>query len=128
VAGIASARAALSFANSLTDHMVLSRARPVVWGTLDDGSASVSVSYAGVKLAVDSSVFDGRWKAVLPPQPPTLSDSGSNLTVTTPHGSSATLQDVLMGMVIAASGQSNMQVRFAPHACFVLAPHACFAP
>ena len=86
-----------------TDHMVLQRDLPVpVWGTAASGE-ELTVEFAGqsVKATADE---QGAWKAELAPL--AASAEPRDLVVT---GSNAiTLQDVVVGDVWLASGQSNM--------------------
>jgi len=88
----------------LSSHMVLQRDRPIhVWGWAEPGE-KVTVAFAGVSRdAVGNSL--GSWSVYLPPAaaggPYQLSVSGSNQIV---------LEDVLVGDVWFASGQSNMEM------------------
>lgn len=86
-----------------TDHMVLQRDLPVpVWGTAASGE-ELTVEFAGqsVKATADE---QGAWKAELAPL--AASAEPRDLVVT---GSNAiSLQDVVVGDVWLASGQSNM--------------------
>ncbi len=86
-----------------TDHMVLQRDLPVpVWGTAASGE-ELTVELAGqsVKATADE---QGAWKAELAPL--AASAEPRDLVVT---GSNAiSLQDVVVGDVWLASGQSNM--------------------
>jgi sialate O-acetylesterase len=89
-------------------HSVLQQGRLIpVWGTADAGE-KVTVSYsAGAMNRTASAVAgaDGRWYVELPAlaasaQPATLTFSGKN---------TVTREDVLVGEVWLASGQSNME-------------------
>ena len=84
-------------------HMVLQRGQQVpICGTCSD-SAPIEVSFAGQKVA--AKVSGNTWQAVLKPM--AARAEGSALTVT--QGSeSVTLDDVVVGEVWFASGQSNM--------------------
>jgi sialate O-acetylesterase len=90
----------------IADGMVLQRQAPVpIWGWGKAGDA-VSVSFAGetVKGSVKT---DGRWCVYLKP----LEASSVNQPMTITVGAdSITLNDVVVGEVWLASGQSNMQV------------------
>jgi sialate O-acetylesterase len=89
--------------NSLfTDNMVLQRGQPVpVWGTADAGE-SVTVEFAGQKKT--AAPQDGKWMVKLDPL--TASSDAQKLTIT--GHNTITLQNVLVGEVWLASGQSNM--------------------
>ncbi|NWK57331.1 sialate O-acetylesterase [Verrucomicrobiaceae bacterium N1E253] len=98
---------ALSITSVFSDHMVLQRQMPVpVWGKGKAGS-TVSVTVAGksAKAVVDAS---GDWKAQLPELPA----GGPHVFAVSSGGSRIELQDVLVGEVWIASGQSNMQMGY----------------
>lgn len=103
---VISAQAKVELASPFTSHMVLQCARVVpVWGTADPGE-EVTLEFAGQKDTVKADV-DGKWRIALKPmqpsaEPRTLSVSGSK---TDP---ALRLDDVLIGEVWLASGQSNM--------------------
>lgn len=87
----------------LSDHMVLQRDEPIrIWGTADPGE-QVKVQFRAVEKAVVANE-SGRWELFLPPQiaggPDVLKVTGKN---------QLTIQDVLVGEVWLASGQSNME-------------------
>ncbi|PTY02684.1 sialate O-acetylesterase [Opitutaceae bacterium EW11] len=101
--------AEVALASPFTSHMVLQRDQPVpVWGTAAPGE-QVSVDLAGETLntTADSS---GKWRVSLEPLP--ASSDGRALIV---RGSQTSkpliLDDVLVGEVWLASGQSNMDFR-----------------
>lgn len=108
-----SADAAVAMAGLFRDHVVLQRDLPLaVWGTAAPGDA-VQVAYAvpdGLRRnAAATAGPDGRWRTTLEAlpacdRPGTLSASAG--------GATATAQDVLVGEVWLASGQSNMQHPF----------------
>ncbi len=86
-----------------SDHMVLQRNLPIhVWGTATAGEA-VSVTFRGETRKTATDVL-GRWSLYLEPAnaggPYTLSIQGTN---------TITFQDVLIGDIWVASGQSNME-------------------
>jgi sialate O-acetylesterase len=88
--------------NLFTDHMVLQRDIAVpVWGWADDGE-KVTVEFRGQK--VSTTAANGKWtvrlKKLKAGGPDTLKVTGKN---------SVTVQDVLVGEVWVASGQSNME-------------------
>jgi len=87
----------------ISDHMVLERAAKVpIWGKADPGE-EVAVSLNGQR-ATGRAAADGRWTAALnlkdsPPGPFELTVEGKNKLV---------IDDVVVGEVWVASGQSNM--------------------
>ncbi len=98
------ASAAPEFAPVLQDHMVLQRDEPVtLWGTAKNGG-TVTVEWKGHKAS--AKVSRGQWKVELPASP--ADATGSTITATDGTGS-ASLEDVLVGDVWLASGQSNME-------------------
>lgn len=100
------AAAALELASPFTDHLVLQRELPVpIWGTANPGE-KVTVEFGGQS---SSAVADdhGRWRITL--QPLNASTEPRILTAKTEKtGETVSLQDVLVGEVWLASGQSNM--------------------
>ena len=98
------ADAELRFARIFTDHAVLQRDRPVpIWGWASP-AAEVTVSFAGQQQAAIADA-SGRWQVQLASlaasaEPRTLSVSRSGETVA--------LEDILVGDVWLAGGQSNM--------------------
>ncbi len=93
-----------AFDRVLQDHMVLQRERPVVlWGTAKPGDA-VTVTWHG-KHQQTTAADDGTWEVRFPAAK--ANASGSSITASDSEGS-ATLNDVLVGELWLASGQSNM--------------------
>jgi len=98
------ARADIELPKLISDGMVLqSGMRVPIWGTAQAGS-EVSVSFAGQEVRATARP-DGKWKLYLgpleadaSPRRMTIRDSGRELT----------LEDVLVGDVWVAGGQSNM--------------------
>ena len=87
--------------------MVLQRELPVpVWGTAAPGE-KVTVSFAGQELAATAGK-DGKWMVKLAP----LKASKEGRTFTVKGRNTLTFDDVLVGEVWLASGQSNMAGRF----------------
>jgi sialate O-acetylesterase len=85
-----------------SDHMVLQREKPIaVWGWADEGE-TVTVQLG--KEEVSTEAKGGKWKVLLPPMkaggPHNLKVRGKN---------QLELNDVLIGEVWIASGQSNME-------------------
>ncbi len=98
------AAAAPEFAPVLQDHMVLQRDEPVVlWGKAKNGE-TVTVEWKGNKATARAA--GGQWQVELPAS--AADAEGSTITATDSTGSS-TLNDVLVGDVWLASGQSNME-------------------
>lgn len=87
--------------------MVLQRELPVpVWGTATPDE-KVTVSFAGQKLTATAGK-DGKWMVKLAP----LKASKKGQTLTVKGTNTLTFEDVLVGEVWLASGQSNMAGRF----------------
>jgi sialate O-acetylesterase len=98
--------ATVQLASPFTSHMVLQRELKVpVWGTAEAGE-QITVEFAGQKKSATAGA-EGRWRLDLAPL--TASAEGRAFVV---HGShtaaSVQLDDVLVGEVWLASGQSNM--------------------
>jgi sialate O-acetylesterase len=100
-------RAEVRLHNLFTDHMVLQQGTTVpIWGWAEDGE-KITVEFAGQK--VSTTAKNGRWMAKLknlkPGAPGTLKVSS------TLNGKNTLIQvnDVLVGEVWLASGQSNME-------------------
>jgi sialate O-acetylesterase len=91
---------------AFTNHMVLQRDMKVpVWGTAQSGE-DVTVAFAGQKKSVKAGA-DGTWRVDLDPLP--ASAEGRTLTLTgSATAQPVQLDDVLVGEVWLASGQSNM--------------------
>ena len=97
-------------AGLFTDHAVLQQGRPVlVWGTAE-ANEKIIVAFAGETYATKADA-SGRWQVALKPMP--ASAEPRELTIRGGEGSPAdtiTLNDVLVGEVWLASGQSNMEM------------------
>src|SRR5436190_15030987 len=88
-----------------SDHAILQRGQPVpVWGTAEPGE-EVSVSIAGQTQTTKAGA-DGKWKVSLKP----LKEAESQ-TLTVKGKTTVTVNDVAVGEVWVASGQSNMAYR-----------------
>ncbi len=87
-----------------SDHMVLQRERPIpVWGWAEPGEAvKVSLNNQSVETTAGK---DGKWEVALP----AMTHGGPYTLEVTGKGNSLARQDVLVGEVWLASGQSNMQ-------------------
>ena len=84
------------------DHMVIQRDLPIhVWGWAEPGE-SVSVEFDGSR-ATDTASPDGRWEVYLDPM-----DAGGPHALEVRGANTVSLQDVHVGEVWVASGQSNM--------------------
>jgi hypothetical protein len=96
--------AELKLASVLADHMVLQRDKPVpVWGTADAGE-TVSVTFGAQTLSTVAAP-DGRWSLTLAP----LAANATPATLTLKGKNTIVLQDIVVGEVWLASGQSNME-------------------
>ena len=91
----------------LSDHAVLQRQRPVrIWGWAQPGE-SVTVSFHQQTLTTAADDF-GQWEAWLKPE-----EAGGPFVLTVTGGASASplrREDILVGDVWIASGQSNMEM------------------
>lgn len=102
------ARAEVSLPKIFSSHMVVQRNMPVhVWGNAAPGE-QVSVSFHGSSASVTASNA-GRWSVYLPAQPA----GGGPFTLTVKGTNTVTLDDILMGDLWIASGQSNMEMPLA---------------
>lgn len=87
----------------LADHMVIQRDRPVhLWGSADPGE-HVAVSFRGHQGTTTADEL-GRWGIYLPP-----GEAGGPFTLTVQGKNTITWNDILVGDVWIASGQSNME-------------------
>ena len=100
----ASHAAELTLPHFFSDHMVLQRERQVsIWGSALP-NAQVSVSFKGKTVRVKAGA-DGEWKTRIQ----SGSADGQGATLAIASGSeTVAIQDVLVGEVWFASGQSNM--------------------
>ena len=94
--------AAARFGMPFSDHMVLQRNKPVaVWGTADpDEAVTVTFAEQVVQTVADAK---GDWRVNLKPMP-------ASKTPRTLSANGAKVEDVLVGEVWFAGGQSNMGV------------------
>ncbi len=96
--------AELSVPHFFSDHMVLQRERAAaIWGKAD-ANAEVRVSFKG-KTANASAAADGKWRAAI--ETGAADTKGATLTIQA-GAEKIEIQDVLVGEVWFASGQSNM--------------------
>ena len=90
-----------------SDHLVLQAGVNVpVWGWADAGE-EVTLSLAGQSVTTRANA-EGRWKTNFPP----LKPQAEPLTLTVEGRNRLVVNDVLIGEVWLASGQSNMAYRF----------------
>lgn len=98
---VPASHAAVKLPSIFTDHMVLQRDMPVpVWGKADPGE-EVTVEFAGQKKTTKADA-SGKWAVRLDPM-------AANAEPQVLKAGAATVQDVLVGEVWLASGQSNME-------------------
>jgi sialate O-acetylesterase len=87
----------------LADHMVIQRGLPVhVWGMATPQEA-VSVTFRGETKSTTAD-DNGRWSVFLSP-----GDAGGPFSLIVKSTNTITLNDILVGDVWVASGQSNME-------------------
>jgi sialate O-acetylesterase len=104
--GLTGLPAAVTMPSIFGDHMVLQQGVKLpVWGWAAAGE-NVIVQLGKV-AASTVTAEDGSWKVNLPPVSATIARSPQTLTVT--GSNTLTFQDVLVGDVWIASGQSNME-------------------
>ncbi len=104
-AAAGTAPAELQLAAIFGDHMVLQRGEPIrVWGSAA-AADTVRVSLAGQQRHTRAGA-DGRWAVQLPALP---AGGPHVLTVRAGRAGTRVLQDVLVGDVWLAAGQSNME-------------------
>lgn len=101
LAVLTTTHAAVQMPSIFTDHMVLQRDLPVpVWGKASPGE-DVTVEFAGQKKTTKADA-NGKWMVKLDP----LAASAEPQVL---KAGNVTIQDVLVGEVWLASGQSNME-------------------
>ena len=101
------ARAEVTLPSFLADHMVIQRNRPVhLWGLADPGEA-VTVEFRGHHASTKADTL-GQWSLHLPP-----GEAGGPFTLTIRGKNTIVWNDVLVGDVWIASGQSNMEFQIA---------------
>ncbi len=100
----AAAHAEVRLPHILSDHAVFQRGRPLhIWGWAAPGEP-VAVSFHAQQAAVTADEL-GRWSVYLRPEP-----AGGPYTLTVKGSSTVTVQDLMVGDVWFASGQSNMEM------------------
>lgn len=101
LAASTSAFAEVKLPSIFSDHMVLQRESPVpVWGKANPGEV-VTVEFGGQKKSATADA-SGKWMVTLDAMP-------ANAQPQVLRAGNATVQDVLVGEVWLASGQSNME-------------------
>jgi sialate O-acetylesterase len=106
IAGLSTGRAEVRLPAVFSDHMVLQSGAPVsVWGWANAMEA-VTVSI-GDQTKTGQAGADGKWMLKLDP----LKASGASTTMTVKARNTIVVNDVLVGEVWLASGQSNMEMR-----------------
>ncbi|HBJ87274.1 MAG TPA: sialate O-acetylesterase [Verrucomicrobiales bacterium] len=96
--------AELSVPHFFSDHMILQRERSaVIWGKADAG-AEISVAFKG-KTTTAKAAADGKWRTQI--ETGAADANGTVLTISA-GADKIEIQDVLVGEVWFASGQSNM--------------------
>ncbi|MGI4736968.1 MAG: sialate O-acetylesterase [Janthinobacterium lividum] len=104
LSGSLGARATVRLPALVGDHMVVQRGVPVpVWGWAAPGE-QVAVTFRGQSYSatLDAS---GKWQVALPATP-----AGGPYVMTIKGQNTLTIQDILVGDVWLASGQSNMEL------------------
>lgn len=88
----------------LSDHAVLQREAPIhIWGWADPGE-KLTVRFHGQTVPTEATQF-GEWSLWLMPE-----HAGGPYTLTVDGSSKVTVEDLLVGDVWFASGQSNMEM------------------
>lgn len=101
------ARAEVSLPKVFSSHMVLQRDMPIhVWGFAAPDE-KVAVDFHGSSASATADNL-GRWSVYLPPQP-----AGGPFTLTVKAANTVQLDDILLGDLWIASGQSNMEMPLA---------------
>ena len=96
----------LQLAAVFSDHMVLQREKNIVVFGIGEVGAIITVSIPERKLYASTTVKeDGSWRLQFPPQP---AGTGLSLFAKDSH-SEIRFQDVAIGEVWLAGGQSNME-------------------
>ena len=95
-----------SFHNLFSDHMVLQRDKEIAVFGFSSASAEVTVTFLSKKV-VTKADENGRWVAYLPKQ----SAGGPYILEAASEGIILTVNDVYIGEVWLAGGQSNMEVK-----------------
>ncbi len=98
------ARAEVRLPNVLGSHMVLQRDRPIhLWGWADPDE-QVTAAFHGASASAHADRL-GHWSIYLPPEP-----AGGPYSLTVSASNTIRLDDILVGDLWFASGQSNMEI------------------
>ncbi len=101
---VLAANAEVRLPKILSSHMVLQRDRPIhLWGWAEAGE-NVAATFKGSTQTATADKL-GHWTLYLPPQ-----SAGGPFQLTIKGGNTVELDDVLIGDVWFASGQSNMEM------------------
>ena len=104
--GLAAEQKPFELGSPFSDHAILQRELPVpVWGWAAPGT-KITVEFAGQRQDATAGK-DGKWQLKL--KPLAANAEPASMTIAANDGSSMTLEDILVGEVWMASGQSNMQ-------------------
>jgi len=107
--GIFDSLAAPRFARIFGDHLVLQRETEIaVWGEGADPTASLKVRFGGIEVPATANP-EGGWKATIPAQ--AANATGRDLSLFENGKLIASQENVVIGDVWLAAGQSNMQMR-----------------
>ena len=105
--GISAVKAEVQLPRLFSSHMVLQRDRPIhIWGW-SEPAEKVTVTLNGATQTATGDK-DGSWGVYLPPQP-----AGGPFSLAVAGSNRISLEDVLVGDVWFASGQSNMEMPLA---------------
>lgn len=93
----------IKLAPVFSNHMVLQREKPIcIWGTCDD-QGEIEAELNGITAS--GNVHEGKWKVAFPPM-----ETTRNLTlIVRTEKESISVEDVAIGEVWIAGGQSNME-------------------
>jgi len=100
--------AGITFDSGISHGMVIQRGRPVTLSGTGSPNATLTLTLASETHSVRTEA-DGRWAARLPAMAP----GGPHTLTATEGATTATIDDVWVGDVWLASGQSNMQMGLA---------------
>ncbi|WP_353070210.1 sialate O-acetylesterase [Tunturibacter empetritectus] len=104
LAATLAAQAEVSLPKLFSSHMVLQRDMPIhLWGSATPGESVTATFHHLTNTATADPT--GRWSLYLPPQP-----AGGPYTLTVRGTNTITYDDILLGDLWFASGQSNMEM------------------
>ncbi|MEG1507566.1 MAG: sialate O-acetylesterase [Akkermansia sp.] len=96
--------AAITFDRVFGSHMVIPQNKPIVFSGTAEPKIPVQIKWQG-KIVTTTPTAQGTWVASFPPQ---KAKSTPSSVTATQKGETNTLDDILIGEVWLASGQSNM--------------------